>query len=507
MRTLRFCLSICIMASLATHSSAQTRTVKQYSIEQFIKTVNYRGAFFSPDNSKILVGNDRTGVFNAYALPVDGGAAVQLTHSQKESIAPLGYFPKDERFLYTADEGGNELNHVYVRNLDGSVQDLTPGENLKARFFGWSHDGQSFYVTTNERDKRYFDVYEYRITPQDAGPETALPREMIFKNDEGFSPSDISRDGNKLALSKTINRNDSDVYVFDRTDGQTRLITEHEGPINFSPATFSPAGDSIYLLTDEENEFRYLIRQDLESGERTIVEKPAWDVTFASFSKQGTYLMTGVNEDGRTVFNLYHATTMQPVELPTIADTSLQSARMSDDEQHLAVYVSGGKTPNDLYYINLDAKQPVQLATSLNPEIDPVDLVAGEVMRFVSFDGVEIPGILYRPHQASPTNRVPGLVWVHGGPGGQSRIGYRDLLQYLVNHGYMIYAINNRGSSGYGKTFQQMDDQKHGEGDLMDCVTSKQMLEATGVVDPEPDRDHRRQLRRVHGPGSFGFPA
>ena len=68
-------------------------------------------------------------------------------------------------------------------------------------------------------------------------------------------------------------------------------------------------------------------------------------------------------------------------------------------------------------------------------------------------DGVEIPGILYTPHDASPDNKRPALVWVHGGPGGQSRIGYRALIQYLVNHGYVVYAINNRGSSGYGNKF------------------------------------------------------
>ncbi len=89
------------------------------------------------------------------------------------------------------------------------------------------------------------------------------------------------------------------------------------------------------------------------------------------------------------------------------------------------------------------------------------------------------------PLGATDQSKVPALVWVHGGPGGQSRIGYRALIQYLVNHGYAIYAINNRGSSGYGKTFQQLDDQKHGEGDLDDCVHSKQMLIETGKIDPD----------------------
>ena len=105
-------------------------------------------------------------------------------------------------------------------------------------------------------------------------------------------------------------------------------------------------------------------------------------------------------------------------------------------------------------------------------------------VRFKSYDGVEIPGLLYTPHQATPAAKSPALVMVHGGPGGQAQFGYFALTQALVNHGYVVFDINNRGSTGYGKTFYAMDDRKHGEADLGDVVASKQMLAATGYVDP-----------------------
>jgi dipeptidyl aminopeptidase/acylaminoacyl peptidase len=78
---------------------------------------------------------------------------------------------------------------------------------------------------------------------------------------------------------------------------------------------------------------------------------------------------------------------------------------------------------------------------------------------------------------------APALVMVHGGPGGQAMVGYSPLKQALVNHGYVLLDINNRGSSGYGKTFYKMDDRQHGEADLGDVVASKEMLAATGYVD------------------------
>jgi dipeptidyl aminopeptidase/acylaminoacyl peptidase len=96
---------------------------------------------------------------------------------------------------------------------------------------------------------------------------------------------------------------------------------------------------------------------------------------------------------------------------------------------------------------------------------------------------MEIPNILYKPHQATAESKAPAIIWVHGGPGGQTRKGYSALYQYLVNHGYVVLGINNRGSSGYGKTFFTADDQKHGREPLRDCLEAKKYLASLPYVD------------------------
>jgi dipeptidyl aminopeptidase/acylaminoacyl peptidase len=95
-----------------------------------------------------------------------------------------------------------------------------------------------------------------------------------------------------------------------------------------------------------------------------------------------------------------------------------------------------------------------------------------------------IPSIFYKPHSATPQRKAPALVWVHGGPGGQTSKGYSAVIQYLVNHGYVVLGINNRGSAGYGKTFFAADDQKHGKEPLWDCVEGKKYLASLPYVDP-----------------------
>jgi len=453
-----------------------TRDVAQYAVEDFLGNTNVFGTSFAPDNSKILVSSDETGVYNAFAVPIDGGEPVQLTESTTDAVLVESYFPADERFVYLSDIGGDELDHVYVRELDGSAIDLTPGEGLKANFLAWADDDRSFFVATNERDNRFFDIYE--ITTD------GYERTLIYQDETGYQVADISPDKRYIAFAKPETTNDSDIYLYDRETGEMSHLTPHEGSVNYQPQTFSPDGSSLYFLSDEGSEFTYVMRHDLATGDRETVVQPDWGVMYVYFSKNGKYFVVAINNDARTEISVYESDTMSPVDMPELPAGDISSVGFSGDEEVMAFYVSSSRFPRDLFVYNLGGGEPQRLTNTLNPNINSDDLVRGEVVRFASYDGVEIPGILYRPHHVGPDAKAPALVSVHGGPGGQSRIGYNGLVQYLVNHGYVVYAINNRGSSGYGKTFYQMDDLKHGEADLADCVASKEMLIATGYVDP-----------------------
>ena len=194
----------------------------------------------------------KTSVFNAYSQPVVGGDRQQLTSSTEDAVFGVGWFPDDDRFLYTTDQGGNERNHVFVSETDGSVEDLTPGEKLKAQFLGWSGDRKSFWVITNERDARRWDLYRYATDNYE--------RELVFKNDQGFSLAAISRDQRWIALNKTRNNADSDIYLWDAQDRESPPIhiTPHDGDIQHTSRTFSPDGRLLYYLNNGPGEFTQL---------------------------------------------------------------------------------------------------------------------------------------------------------------------------------------------------------------------------------------------------------
>lgn len=467
-----------LFVALASISVADAKSVPQYSIEDFLATTTMRGADFSPDGSRILVTSDASGVLNAWTIPVAGGAGTQITHSTTNAIQALRWYPKDDRFLYQSDQGGNELTHIYVQYPDGTTKDVTPGAKLKAGFSGWAHDDESFFVTTNERDKRYFDLYE--VNPENLG------RTLVYQNDSGLNVAAISRDKRWIALHKVNGEHDSDLYLYDRETKETKHLTAHTGAVQWGAEEFSADGKSLYVTTNDGHEFSYLAAMDLATRKLTVVEKPDWDVLSATLSKSGRYLVVRVNADARTDLRILDVSAgNKRVELPKLPAGEIDAATIADDDRRIAFYLNGSRAPSNLYVCDVGGSDARQLTQNLSPKIDPEALVEAEVVRFKSYDGVEVPGILYKPHQASSSNKRPALVNVHGGPGGQTRVGYSALTQYLVNHGYTVYSINNRGSSGYGKTFYKLDDRKHGAADLDDCVASKKMLAATGWVDPD----------------------
>jgi len=464
--------------ALAQAASARprARAVKRYTIEQFMATTSLTGASFSKDEKQILFSSNESGIFNAYTLPVGGGKPRALTASKTDTTYAVGYFYNDDRILFTRDGGGNEQNHLYVRELDGKERDLTPGDKLKASFAGWKPDGSGFYVVTNERDPKFFDLYLYHAA--------TYARTTVYKNDSGMNVSSISRDGNWLAFNKPATTSDSDVYVYDVQAREMKHVTPHKEPASHSAETFDPASKRLLFTSNAEGEFARIKAYDLASGATSDVEKADWDLLGTGYSRNGRHRVSMVNRDGSIEVRLYDDAG-NPVALPRLPGGEMRQVTFSESGNLMAFYLNGDRSPSNLYVHDFRNGKTTQLTRSLNPEIDPNDLVEAEVVRFKSFDGMVIPSIYYRPKGASPSAKVPAVVFVHGGPGGQTMRGYSAQIQYLVNHGYAVLGINNRGSSGYGKTFFRADDRKHGMEPLWDCVEAKTWLASQGDIDPE----------------------
>ncbi|RTQ50768.1 S9 family peptidase [Hymenobacter gummosus] len=468
-------LLLALPAAAQLKKKAAPAPPKRYSIEQFMSTTRLSGRAFSPDEEQVLYSSNQTGIFNLYTVPVGGGPATPLSASTKESLYAVTYLP-DGRILYRHDQGGDENFHLYLREADGTERDLTPGAKLRAEFLAWRRDNKAFYVLSNERDPRYMDVYRYQLP--------GLQRTLLFQNEQGFDPAAVSDDERYVALQQSRTTLDSDVFIYDVAAKELKPLTAHQGSISNVPMAFDPAGRYLYATTDDGAEFSYVVRYPLGGGPRQTVEQARWDAVYTGFSRTGQYRLTMFNEDGRTSLRLYDAISGRPVELPAPPSGTITGVAFSPSDMRLAYYVNGDRSPADLYVYNFATRRTSRLTQALNPAISAEDLVDTKTIRYKSFDGLDIPALLYTPlGTKSGKTKLPAVVEVHGGPGGQSVPTYHALSQYLANNGYVVLRVNNRGSSGYGKTFFAADDRKHGREPLWDCLAAKKYLASLGYVD------------------------
>lgn len=447
--------------------------VAEYTIDQFMDNVSTYSRSFSHDESSILVGSNKSGIFNAYDINLESGEMTPITTSEDRTVWAASYLPNDNRLIFTADNDGDEIDHIYLRDLDGNETDLTPFEGAKASLFGWNKERTAFYYSNNARDPQYMDAYKMDI-------ET-FESEMIYQNDEGYNLSELTHDERYMVLSKAINSSDNDLFVLDTETGERTKINPNQS--GNSPAHVSKDDQYLFYTTDDGSEFRRMMRYEFATGEITEDLSFDWGISYAYLSENGKYRVVGINDDGRTVVKMYDGMSGEELDFPDVDADDIQGVRFSRSETKMIITAGGSNSPSNLFYYNMESGEIKQLTNTLNPEIDPGHMVRAEVVRYKSFDGVEIPAIFYLPVNASDENPVPALVSVHGGPGGQSRASYNAFTQYLVNQGYAVLAVNNRGSSGYGKTFFQMDDQNHGEGDLQDCIEGKNFMASMPEID------------------------
>jgi len=470
-----FLIVLVLFAYACKQGKEAKNEVKEYTIEQFMSSIDINGSSFSPDETKILFSSNKTGIYNAFEISINGKKETQLTESKTKSTYAVTYFPNDERILLSADNEGNEIFHLFIREQNGEIRDLTPDSTSRAQFIEWSRDGKSFYYTSNKRDLQFNDVYKMDIKTFDS--------QMIYLNNDGYELGAISQSGKYLALTKIITNDNSEIYLYNTENKKIKLITPREGEINSQPSQFSLDEKFLYFLTDEGSEFTYLKKYNIENEESIEVYKENWDLMYAYYSYNEKYFIVGINKDAKTVIKVFDNKANEEIMFPKFSSGNISSVNVSKSEKQMSFYVSSSQSPRNLYVYDFEKKKYIQLTNSQNEEIDPSHLVDAEIIRYKSFDSLEIPAILYKPLKASSTHKVPTLIWVHGGPGGQSRVNYSPMLQYLINHGYAILAVNNRGSSGYGKTFYGLDNLKHGEDDLQDCIYAKNYLAKTNWAD------------------------
>ncbi|HEX4324532.1 MAG TPA: S9 family peptidase [Gaiellaceae bacterium] len=420
---------------------------------------------WSRDGSWLLVASDLSGTRQLFRLPLATGELEQLT-SYAEPVD--GQLLPDDRLLLEIDEGGNERTQLY---LDGEPLVVDP--RFIHRSPHVSRDGALLAYATNRRNGLDFDIVVRQL---------ASGAERSFELGGLCAPGEISPDARWVVAEQLGEASgDSNLFLLGAETGEVLHITPHGEAAEYLTPVWSADGSCLYAATNEERDTFAISRYDLASSVWEIVHESEWDLSCFG-DEEGRHLLVEANEDGYSRID----------GLPLPADGVAEHFVFSPDGTRVAFGFSTATEPHQVWVHDLDSGEARKL-TDLGSVEDGVE---PELHRVESFDGESIPVFLFLPAGEGP---FPVVVTVHGGPESQWRpwysSGFGALTQYLVARGYAVVAPNVRGSTGYGKRFEHLDDVEK----RLDSVEDLAALHAWLSARPEIDGSRAVVYGRSYG--------
>jgi dipeptidyl aminopeptidase/acylaminoacyl peptidase len=470
---------------------------------------------FSPDATRLLISSDLPGTAQVHRLDLTGvqfPVATEELERLTDFDEPIGagYLPADPsggdalRLLLATDRGGNERYQLYTAADDPDrpfrgPDDLDPlvvDEEHIHRPGGVTRDGRWLAYATNRGDGVAFDTWVRDLL---TGEERCVYASGGWTSPGGFSP-----DGRFLAVSELTTRaGDNRVLLVDLAaagsgtplgpddDGVIELAPHPEAAASVGTPSWLPDSATFFFSTDVGRQFVGVARGTPDGDWRYVVE-PGWDAG-CGIDWSGRHLLVAWNEDGRT-----RAELRDPASVEVTADVPLPGRgvaggfRFSRDGRYLAFSYSSPLVPGDAWRYDTERGDLERLTVS-PCAVDPAGFVDADLVRFSSFDGLEIPAFVFRPRRGP--GPFPVVVVIHGGPESQYRPSFAPLTQYLVAQGFAVVAPNVRGSTGYGRDYQHLDDVDKRLDSVHDLAALHDWLAS------QPDLDESRAA--LYG-GSYG---
>lgn len=447
------------------------------SIERYLNVRSATSPSFSPDGKRLAFISNLTGIPQPWTVPVRGGwpQPVSLVNERTGRVA---YAPRAPSIAFDRDRGGNERWQIFVADEAGhDVREYTHAPDTVHLFGRWSHKGDAFAYAANVQQRRRFDVYVRALA--DAEPV------LVYAGSESSSPATWSPDDRYLVVREAPRPEMADLYLVDLRTRERLHLTPHQGDVYYFALDFSTDGRQLYILTDQGREFIGLAVLELDTLHIKYIEAPEWDIEDAALSSNRRRIAYSINREGAShvfIRDLRTGATTEVVGLPLGVASGLT---WSPDGRYLAFAFNGPRWNSDIWTYDLRTGRLLQVTHAPRVGLRQDDLVEPQLVRYRSFDGLEVPVWIYAPRGARPDGSNPVLVQVHGGPASQSRPTFDPVVQYFVHRGYVVAVPNVRGSTGYGRTYAHLDDVRKRMDSVKDLQALNEWLRASGWAHPD----------------------
>ncbi len=466
-------------------SKPDARVEKNLTIEKLYMTRQVGGATWSPDGKTVAFISNLSGRNNLWLVPSEGGWPTQLTVSDQRQTSPT-WSPDGKWIAYTSDYDGDEQWDIFLASpKTGQVVNLTNTREISEENPVWSPDGRYLAYTVKPKNSSVFEIDVYDTVLRDLKHLTAGTAKDRMNVDPVWSA-----DGKFIFYTQEQSKGtDSNIFVVDVASAESTLLTPHPGEKTYSATGISPDGKQLLITSNAGNGYDNAALLEVATKKIHWLTEDKWQIQGESFSPDGKSLTYTANVDGNNEIYLYDMASGKARALPMPKGLNWPSGRSSPfarDGSKMLYSHTGPTAPGDLWVYTLADGKSYQLTHSLVGGVRAEDMVEPQLVRYPSKDGKwTISAFVYVPCNLPRNGQHPAIVYVHGGPTAQTMNTFNRFVQYMVNQGYLVIAPNYRGSTGYGKDFQQANLFDMGGGDLQDVLSAADWIKQTGYVDPK----------------------
>jgi dipeptidyl aminopeptidase/acylaminoacyl peptidase len=446
-----------------------------------------RGAGFAdwhPAKREMLVSTRFGNTAQIHHVRMPGGARTQLTFFN-EPVRAATFEPTGGRyFIFGRDVGGNEFVQLYRYDAaDGTITLLTDGGRSQNGGVIWSTKGDRIAYGSTRRNGADRDVY----VMDPAKPES--DKLVLQVSGGGWEAADWSPDDSRLLVIEFLSITKTNIHLLDLASGQRTPLTEPTESVAYLGAAFSADGKGVYVASDKDSEFQRLGYIDIATGQYTpLTADLEWDVEGFDLSHDGRTIAFATNEAGVSKLYLFDTASKRSRPVTGAPTGVIGAIAWHRNNRDLAFSMGSARSTSDVYSLDATSGQVARWTEGELGGLVAAELAEPELVRWKSFDGLEISGFLYRA-PAKFAGKRPVIINIHGGPEGQSRPTFIARNNYYVNElGISTIYPNVRGSTGFGKTFVGLDNGVKREdsvkdiGALLDWIATRPDLDASRVM-------------------------
>jgi dipeptidyl aminopeptidase/acylaminoacyl peptidase len=475
--------------------------VPQSLVQQVAKYTDFRGhtlVDWHPTRRELLVAHRKAGGDTAQLFRVAQPMAEpeQLTDFA-DPVTSARYEPREGRYIvFERSAGGSEADQIYRLDLDTRQVALLTEPSERHGIEEWLHLSSQLLISSLPLDRTAQNGTRTSVTQTLTLLDPANPtarRRLAELPGGGWSVGGVSWDDKQVVLNRFISANESQVWLLGLATGRTTQLLPAPGSKDRGvhlAVGFKRDNTGLFVVTDREGEFRELSFYRFATKRfRPITRHIPWDVSGGAVTEDGRLIALRTNVEGRDELRLFDGRTLKELPAPTLPGGSVRATGFHRKLGELAFVMNSPKGPSEIHSL-VPATGATQQWTRAYapPGVDTTQFSDQEVVRWKSFDGRTISGLIMQP-PARFTGKRPVLVLIHGGPESQAKMGFLGRFNYFVNElGIAIIEPNVRGSSGYGKTFLTLDnglkreDSVRDIGALLDWIATQPQLDASRVL-------------------------